>query len=468
MARGGAGGLSLEAVEALEAAARVVRDDGGGDALGPVGHPLGAFFERHERAAPLAQVHASRHFHFWTLATQLRRKPMEEAVSQRTLASLLAPPPPHCNRAIGLRACLDELGVASSRIEVAMHDAAFGNGGRFEPLLLASSYESNDDCLQALASACHTPATTVAAGYESDITGDAWIVTQAEANARAARDKARVQHEEWLARQAEPTRPSEPAPAKQAPKEPPTWLGLMSGPTAGSGWGRSGPLSPGSVDRIKADLREAAANATAAEWLQASTGAKAPAAEAAAETAAKERRRASDATTEACSRPRASAQPTNKTKARSHVARVKQQHSRRASTDAREKAAFSKAAFSKAVARPRPSASQARAAPAVPHAAETSAQTTRTTLRLCGARPPQARSLSQLSQRISERENAVVDLFMSSCLRGSHIAPRYKMTPECARIREAAKVSKEADARTMKRLDADFMYAEALCTDYSA
>ena len=40
-ARGGAGGLSLEAVEALEAAARVARDDGGGDALGPVGHPLG-------------------------------------------------------------------------------------------------------------------------------------------------------------------------------------------------------------------------------------------------------------------------------------------------------------------------------------------------------------------------------------------------------------------------------------------
>ena len=37
------GGLSLpsEAVEALEAAACVARDDGGGDALGPVGHPLG-------------------------------------------------------------------------------------------------------------------------------------------------------------------------------------------------------------------------------------------------------------------------------------------------------------------------------------------------------------------------------------------------------------------------------------------
>ena len=36
MARGSAGGLFLEADETLEAAARVARDDGGGDALGPV------------------------------------------------------------------------------------------------------------------------------------------------------------------------------------------------------------------------------------------------------------------------------------------------------------------------------------------------------------------------------------------------------------------------------------------------
>ena len=40
-ARGDAGGLPLEAVEALEAAACVAHDDGGGDVLGLVGHPLG-------------------------------------------------------------------------------------------------------------------------------------------------------------------------------------------------------------------------------------------------------------------------------------------------------------------------------------------------------------------------------------------------------------------------------------------
>ena len=36
-ARGGAGGLPLETVEALEGVSRVACDDGGGDALGTVG-----------------------------------------------------------------------------------------------------------------------------------------------------------------------------------------------------------------------------------------------------------------------------------------------------------------------------------------------------------------------------------------------------------------------------------------------
>lgn len=168
-------------------------------------------------------------------------------------------------RASALRETLEDVGMSAAAIDEAMRSAS-ESGDRFALLLLASNYESEDADLQWLADAsCHVP-TSGAIGAETEralAPSGSWIVTQAEADARAARcSRTRAEEEATNA----------PAPARPAPAPAPAtaWdfsFGLLQTDSGkGKTWQRGRPLSPGAVDQLKADLREAAARAAIRQW----------------------------------------------------------------------------------------------------------------------------------------------------------------------------------------------------------
>ena len=91
---------------------------------------------------------------------------------------------PISERAGALRNLLVEIGIAAPEVDKTMNAA-----GRYEPLLMALNYESNDDFLQTLADKCRAPyEPTVEMGAETKrllASGETpWALTQAEATAK--------------------------------------------------------------------------------------------------------------------------------------------------------------------------------------------------------------------------------------------------------------------------------------------